>query len=134
MSTFAINWYGAGGGSLPDAIAQGAIIPVVIGPPGTGGGGSGGITTLLCGTVALGALRGAYVAADGKVYLATPSTPVPSGLTTTAAAAGATINLATSAVISDAGWAWAPGPVFLAATLSRWARRWARRRCASTRG
>ena len=39
MSTFAINWYGAGGDALAEAIAQQTIIPVVIGPPGLVGGG-----------------------------------------------------------------------------------------------
>ncbi len=68
----------------------------------------------------LGGTRAVYVAADGKAYYADPSASTAKlllGVTTGAAALGASVTIQTEGVLTEASWSWsATGSVWLTTT------------------
>lgn len=111
------RWAGPDGRVQPIAASDPPQpLAIVIGPPGPAGP-VGGIATRIAGEN-IGGHRAVTVGADGKAYLASPVEPQAQavlGVTTGAAAAGASVTVQCAGVLSEASWAWAPGPVWLSA-------------------
>lgn len=92
-------------------------LAAVVGPPGPVGpvGPVGGMATRIAGE-AIGGHRAVTIGADGKAYLASPVEPQAQavfGVTTGAAAAGASVIIQCAGVLGEASWTWMPGPVWL---------------------
>lgn len=67
---------------------------------------------------AIGGHRAVVIKADGKVWLVSPADAEASGvagITTGAVAAGGQVPIASFGEVEEAGWNWAPGPIWLGA-------------------
>jgi hypothetical protein len=114
VSGLTIAWYGEAGAILGPVVTQGAIIPIVIGPPGTGA----LVNTFVPAGQSLGGHRGVYIGADDKAWLADPLTAVSNpaiGITVSAALSGADVPIRTSGLVTEPSWNWIPGPIYLGA-------------------
>lgn len=86
---------------------------------GGGGGGAGPLTVTHTAGEALGGHRAVAIASNGKAMLVSPGDTLADaviGLTIGAAALNAAATIQTEGELSEAGWSWTAGPIWLGAS------------------
>jgi len=110
------RWRGPEG--MAEAIGRHPEAPIaaIIGPAGRDGASS--VVSRTAGE-ALGGHRGVAIHSDGLAYHASPGDgweDAVAGITTGAASSGAAASIIANGEVTEAGWNWTPGPVWLGAS------------------